>query len=605
MPRVPSPTTASVAPARRCAYTVLRRVFEQGAYADRALTAEAARLEPRDRALAMRLAYGAVQRRGTLDHLIEQLSERPVAAIDPPLLAALRLGLLRAALHARSPRLRRRRRRRRARQGARPRRARPRQRRPAPRHARGRRRAARRARRRHARARRDQALPPRVDRAAVVGGARARAGTRADGVRQRAAARSRCARTRSSATPLRSPASCPCARISIPRDPRGGGPRGAVRRAQLQRVGSAALSTRSRARRCASPTCSAPADGERVLDLCAAPGGKTTHLAALMHDRGEVLAVERDKRRAGSLARTAQRLHASSVRVEVADAEHWTEAARGADARGLRPRARRSAVLGARNAAGARRPALARRRRTRSPRWRARRHGSSAPAPRALRPGGVLVYSTCTISPIENERLIAAFLDSHANFALEDVVLDAATSRPHGRLLHRPHAQELSMEGNPETPSKAADRPRAAVPELRRAVAAPDQPARPLSLRVLPAPLRAHLGVPQLRRALDDRADVLDRDPQVQRVRRLDAAGRMSERARELLHDVRVAPSILSADFGRLREQVSEVLAAGARRDPRGRDGRALRAADHRRPAGRRGAAQRRCTTPGRCSRRT
>jgi ribulose-phosphate 3-epimerase len=39
----------------------------------------------------------------------------------------------------------------------------------------------------------------------------------------------------------------------------------------------------------------------------------------------------------------------------------------------------------------------------------------------------------------------------------------------------------------------------------------------------------------------------------------------MSERARGLLHDVRVAPSILSADFGRLREQVIEVLAAGAR----------------------------------------
>ena len=39
----------------------------------------------------------------------------------------------------------------------------------------------------------------------------------------------------------------------------------------------------------------------------------------------------------------------------------------------------------------------------------------------------------------------------------------------------------------------------------------------------------------------------------------------MSERARELLRDVRVAPSILSADFGRLREQVVEVLAAGAR----------------------------------------
>ena len=53
---------AAVAPARVCAYAVLRRVFEQGAYADHALHAQARELDARDRALAMRLAYGAVQR---------------------------------------------------------------------------------------------------------------------------------------------------------------------------------------------------------------------------------------------------------------------------------------------------------------------------------------------------------------------------------------------------------------------------------------------------------------------------------------------------------------------------------------------------------------
>src|SRR5271170_4952653 len=93
MPDVTSPPAATVAPARRCAYAVLLRVFERGAYADRALTAEAAELDPRDRALAMRLSYGAVQRAGTLDHVVERLSERPAAQLDPPLLAALRLGL--------------------------------------------------------------------------------------------------------------------------------------------------------------------------------------------------------------------------------------------------------------------------------------------------------------------------------------------------------------------------------------------------------------------------------------------------------------------------------------------------------------------------------
>src|SRR5437588_73634 len=66
----------TVAPARRCAFTVVRRVFEQGAYADRALRSEAAALAPRDRALATQLAYGTVQRRLTLDHVASQLSSR-------------------------------------------------------------------------------------------------------------------------------------------------------------------------------------------------------------------------------------------------------------------------------------------------------------------------------------------------------------------------------------------------------------------------------------------------------------------------------------------------------------------------------------------------
>jgi len=84
-------------PARGCAYTVIRRVFEQGAYADRALHAEAGDLEPRDRALAMQLAYGTVQRKRTLDHILGRLSSRPPERLDQPVLAALRLGLFQLA----------------------------------------------------------------------------------------------------------------------------------------------------------------------------------------------------------------------------------------------------------------------------------------------------------------------------------------------------------------------------------------------------------------------------------------------------------------------------------------------------------------------------
>ncbi|MEZ5156018.1 MAG: RsmB/NOP family class I SAM-dependent RNA methyltransferase [Solirubrobacterales bacterium] len=82
-------------PSRRAAYDTLRRVFEAGAWADRALRSVASRmgLEGRERAQAQALAYGAVQRRGTSDHFVEHLADRPVERIDPPLLAALRLGL--------------------------------------------------------------------------------------------------------------------------------------------------------------------------------------------------------------------------------------------------------------------------------------------------------------------------------------------------------------------------------------------------------------------------------------------------------------------------------------------------------------------------------
>ena len=92
-------------PARACAYAVVRRVFEHGAYADRALHAEAARLglPPRERALATRLAYGTVQRRATLDHVIAALAGRPVSRLEPAVLAALRLGVFQLAFLDRVP----------------------------------------------------------------------------------------------------------------------------------------------------------------------------------------------------------------------------------------------------------------------------------------------------------------------------------------------------------------------------------------------------------------------------------------------------------------------------------------------------------------------
>jgi 16S rRNA (cytosine967-C5)-methyltransferase len=79
-------------PARRAAYDVLLRVFEQDAYADRAFRSAAEGLDRRERAFAQLLAYGSVQRVRTLDHAIEALGRRPVRKLDPPVRAALRLG---------------------------------------------------------------------------------------------------------------------------------------------------------------------------------------------------------------------------------------------------------------------------------------------------------------------------------------------------------------------------------------------------------------------------------------------------------------------------------------------------------------------------------
>lgn len=83
---------AAVSPARVAALTVLRRVFEEEAYADRSLRSAAVSLDERDRALAQQLAYGAVQRVRTIDAAIETLARRPMAKIEPAVRAALRLG---------------------------------------------------------------------------------------------------------------------------------------------------------------------------------------------------------------------------------------------------------------------------------------------------------------------------------------------------------------------------------------------------------------------------------------------------------------------------------------------------------------------------------
>src|SRR4051812_44558218 len=84
-----------IAPARALAYATIRASFEDEAFAERAFRAGAEErgLAGRERAQAQRLAYGAIQRRATLDAAIERLADRSTRLLDPPVRAALRLGL--------------------------------------------------------------------------------------------------------------------------------------------------------------------------------------------------------------------------------------------------------------------------------------------------------------------------------------------------------------------------------------------------------------------------------------------------------------------------------------------------------------------------------
>jgi 16S rRNA (cytosine967-C5)-methyltransferase len=414
-----SSAATTVGAARTCAYTVLRRVFEQGAYADRALAAEAAELDQRDRALAMRLVYGAVQRRGTLDHLIEQLAERPAAALDAPLVAALRLGLyellyLRAApdyaVVADAVEL-------------------------AKAHARAGHGLVNAVLRRAAREGAETLLGALSDdtaeQAAIkhshpkwiaklwwqqLGAEDARALMAADNEPLEVALRANTlvtdAATLARELPVRThpdPEIPEALVLDEPFDIHG---------SPLWRDG--AFHAQSRAAMRVARMLD-PAPGERVLDLCAAPGGKSTHLAALMQGQGSVLAIERNRRRAGGLARTAQRLRADNVTVAVTDAEHERPEGPVFDRVLVDPPCSGLGTLQARA----------------DLRWRVTpaqvdelvgiQRKILAAGAGALRSGGVLVYSTCTISSNENERLIAAFLDSHPEFGLDDV----AVTLPH------------------------------------------------------------------------------------------------------------------------------------------------------------------------------
>jgi 16S rRNA (cytosine967-C5)-methyltransferase len=408
-----------ISPARACAFAVVRRVFEQGAYADRALHAEAAGLDPRDRALATALSFGTVQRRATLDYVAAALCSRPIERLDPPVLAALRLGLFQLlfmggiADHAAvndSVEL-------------------------AKRSARGGAGLVNAVLRRAARAggevldvldERDPAEAAILHSVPEWLAARWWHELGADDALALLRRLSEPAESAIRVNTLVASTAEVLATLPVGTHPAPSLPEGIVVEGAFDAHGSelfarGAIMPQSRGSMLVSRVL-APEPGDRVLDLCAAPGAKTTHLAALIADQGEVTAVERHPGRADALARTCGRLRARCVRVQTGDA---TEPRRDGpfDRVLVDPPCSGLGTLQSR-------PDV---------RWRAspeaivelsalqsRILGTAAAA---TAPGGVLVYSVCTISRAEGPDVVDRLLRDQPEFAADGPYLQLLPHR--------------------------------------------------------------------------------------------------------------------------------------------------------------------------------
>jgi 16S rRNA (cytosine967-C5)-methyltransferase len=414
-----------------CALTVVRRVFEEGAFADRALHAEAAELDPRERAFAMQLAYGTVQRRATLDYAAERLLNRPLSALEPGVLAVLRLGLFQllylggVADHAavnESVELAKRS----SRGGA----------------------GLVNAVLRRAAAEHQTLLEGLDDRtpahAAVLHSVPewlAELWWRELGEETARGLLQRINDPAESALRVNTLVAWPdevAAQVPVPTHRAPGVREGLVLEAPFDAHGSelwagGAVMPQSRGSMLVAQTLD-PAPGDRVLDLCAAPGGKTTHLAALMGDRGSVTAVERHPGRAKALARTCARMAATCVEVEVRDATEF-RTGDGFDRVLVDPPCSGLGTLQSR-------PDLRWHAGERSiPELAALQGRILAAGAEATRPGGTLVYSVCTISKAESADVMERFLSEHDEFsvvpAAEPAKADPWTGRYVQLLPHR------------------------------------------------------------------------------------------------------------------------------------------------------------------------
>ncbi|MCC5649413.1 16S rRNA (cytosine(967)-C(5))-methyltransferase [Nostoc sp. XA013] len=184
-----------------------------------------------------------------------------------------------------------------------------------------------------------------------------------------------------------------------------------------------------------------PQPGEVVIDACAAPGGKTTHMAELMADKGKIWACDRTPSRLRKLQENSQRLNLQSIQIYTGDSRHFNQFQNTADR-----------VLLDAPCSG-----LGTMHRHADARWRQTpesvrelsvlqkelfTHTSTF-----VKPGGVLVYATCTLHPGENEEVISAFLAESPDWQIDCPkgfeLPDSVHNTPQGWFKVWPHRQDM------------------------------------------------------------------------------------------------------------------------------------------------------------------
>jgi 16S rRNA (cytosine967-C5)-methyltransferase len=180
-----------------------------------------------------------------------------------------------------------------------------------------------------------------------------------------------------------------------------------------------------------------PKPGNVVIDVCAAPGGKTTHIGELMGDKGKIWACDKTASRLRKLKENVQRLHLESIDICTGDSRNLTQFNNIADC-----------VLLDAPCSG-----LGTMHRHADARWRQTPSSVQelsqlqkeliSHTANFIKVGGVLVYATCTLHPMENEEVISQFLAVNPHWQIESPGSDLVDITSPGWLKVWPHQRDM------------------------------------------------------------------------------------------------------------------------------------------------------------------